>query len=81
MKHSDATRASVVLREHPAFYQLIIKDNGRVKNFDPDRGMGLKNMADRVHALQGIINITTEDGFAIFISVPKEEKRLEGAYH
>ncbi|NLN06572.1 MAG: hypothetical protein GX167_03020 [Firmicutes bacterium] len=52
-----------------------------MKNFDPDRGMGLKNMADRVHALQGIINITTEDGFAIFISVPKEEKRLEGAYH
>ncbi|NLM46774.1 MAG: two-component sensor histidine kinase [Firmicutes bacterium] len=81
IKHSDATSASVVLREHPALYQLIIKDNGRVKNYDPDSGMGLKNMVDRVHSLQGIINITTEDGFAIFVSVPKEGIQLEGAYH
>lgn len=28
MRHSDATMASVTVREHPALYQLIIRDNG-----------------------------------------------------
>jgi len=28
MKHSTATRVTIALNEHPAFYQLIIKDNG-----------------------------------------------------
>ena len=35
-------------------------------------------MKDRVHSLNGIINITAADGFEIFISVPKEVKAFEG---
>lgn len=77
IKHSNATRAEVILREHPALYQLIIRDNGRVKSYNPDNGMGLKNMAERVRALGGIINIFTADGFEIFISIPKEGIQLE----
>lgn len=72
IKHSNATSASIIFREHPAFYQLIIRDNGVVKNYNSDDGLGLKNMADRVNLLKGNINIMTECGFEIFISIPKE---------
>jgi signal transduction histidine kinase len=71
IKHSNATRAEIIFREHPALYQLIIRDNGGVKNYDPDKGIGLKNMVDRVHAFNGNINIITESGFEVFISIPK----------
>lgn len=72
IKHSNATRASVIFREHPALFQLIIRDNGSVASYDPDEGMGLKNMTDRVYTFHGNINIITEAGFEIFISIPKE---------
>lgn len=71
-RHSNADRASIVLREHPAFYQLMIRDNGTVKNYSTDEGIGIKNMIDRVHSFNGNINITTKNGFEIFISIPKE---------
>lgn len=73
IRHSDATQASVVLREHPALYQLIIRDNGNVLNYHAGDGLGLKNMTDRIEALEGNINILTQNGFEIFISVPKGE--------
>ncbi len=71
IRHSDATQASVMLREHPALYQLIIRDNGNVRNYHTGDGLGLKNMTDRIEALKGNINILTQYGFEIFISVPK----------
>ncbi|MEN6316080.1 MAG: histidine kinase [Clostridiaceae bacterium] len=72
MRHSDATRASVAFREHPALYQMIIRDNGTVKSYSMDNGLGLKNMIDRVHAFNGNFNVITENGFEIFVSIPKE---------
>lgn len=74
MKHSDATHASITLNEHPGLYQLIIRDNGTVKRDGPEKGLGLKNMEERVNSLNGIINITGKNGFEIFISVPKPER-------
>ena len=73
IKHSDATFASITCREHPALYQLIISDNGTVKSYDMENGIGLKNITERISALGGNINITVNDGFQIFISVPKED--------
>ena len=60
MKHSNASQAQIILREHPGFYQLIIRDNGQVKAYDPEEGMGLKNMATRIKSFNGNINISTE---------------------
>ena len=77
MKHSNATHASITFREHPALYQLIIRDNGTVKSYSMDDGLGLKNIIDRVHSFDGNINIITENGFEIFISIPKEGFKLE----
>lgn len=73
MRHSNATQASITLREHPAFYQLIISDNGVVMNHNPELsgGLGLKSMAQRVNALNGNISFNTNQGFQVFITVPK----------
>lgn len=75
IRHSNANRAEVVFHEHPAFYQLIISDNGTVENFDPENGIGLKNIRERVDTFHGLMNITTENGFKIFISIPKGETK------
>lgn len=72
INHSDATKAIVAFNEHPALYQLIIRDNGNVKSFNTNDGMGINNMIDRVRTLNGNINIKTTNGFEIFVSVPKE---------
>ncbi|MDD3404129.1 MAG: histidine kinase [Hespellia sp.] len=71
-KHSNATHTTITLREHPAFYQLIIEDNGTISNASSDSGIGLINMNDRVCALKGTMQITREKGFKIFIMIPKE---------
>jgi signal transduction histidine kinase len=73
MRHSNATQTTVSLYEHPAFYQLIIQDNGIVENYDPERGIGLSDIRDRVNSFHGITTITTKNGFRIFISLPKKE--------
>lgn len=72
IKHSNATEASVMIRQHPALYQLVIQDNGQKISFNSENGIGLKNITDRVLAVNGNVNITTDRGFRIFISIPKK---------
>jgi signal transduction histidine kinase len=73
MRHSNATSVCITLREHPALYQLVIKDNGNNTKQCKilDGGIGLANIADRISALGGILNINEKSGFILFISVPK----------
>lgn len=71
-KHSNATEIKIILRSHPGFYQLIIQDNGLVKDYDPERGIGLSNMKERVATFKGTFLIQTKQGFRVFISIPKE---------
>ena len=70
-KHSNATKVTIALKEHPAFYQLLIQDNGTAQAEVSSVGMGITNMEKRVETLDGRFNINTEDGFRIFVSVPK----------
>jgi len=70
-KHSSATEASVTVTEHPAFYQLLVTDNGSTKSISENAGIGLQNMSDRVAALGGVFRVDMSKGFRIFISVPK----------
>jgi signal transduction histidine kinase len=89
-RHSQATWASVTVREHPGFYQLIIRDNGIGLKASPfteaigqnrsvgrasGGGIGLKNMVERVETLGGQINFRSERGLVIFITVPKPAGR------
>lgn len=76
MKHSNATKYSITVREQPAFYQLILRDNGTRHSSVPwqTRGIGLSNMQERVADMHGYLNITHTAGFQIYITLPKEDK-------
>lgn len=72
IKHSSADSVSVILREHPALYQLVFEDNGGFTGELSGDGIGLSNMRSRVEELGGIITVThSENGFKIFISIKK----------
>ncbi|WP_334145243.1 sensor histidine kinase [Muricomes intestini] len=70
MRHSNADYVQLYMREHPGLYQLCIEDNGN-GTYSLDSGIGLINMKERVHTLKGNIQILTEKGFKIFITIPK----------
>lgn len=72
VKHSDADKIEIVLREHPGFYQLFIGDNGSGSKRKNQDGIGLVNMRERVEALNGTIHINEDKGFKIFISIKRE---------
>lgn len=74
IRHSSADKASVILREHPVFYQLMIEDNGECSGVSSGNGIGLSNMRDRVENFGGIIKISSgKKGFRIFITLKKEK--------
>ncbi len=80
-KHSNATNVNILLREHPVMYQLIIKDNGStaknknvmeyIHKTTSNTGIGISNIASRTSMLKGSMQIHTNDGFCIFITIPK----------
>ncbi len=71
-KHSNATAVNLTLLEHPAFYQLMLQDNGSRPVRTEWSGLGLSSMAERVQALGGQFSASYQSGFRIFISVPKQ---------
>lgn len=73
VRHSNATKVEVTVREHPGLYQLIVEDNGSLFSEGSD-GIGISNMRERVAALKGRIHITRDSGFRIFISIPGTQR-------
>lgn len=76
IKHSDGNRVWASFQEHPGFYRLSIEDNGKNAAARPERGIGLSNMRERANLLGGAFHIHTQNGFGIFISIPKTEEIL-----
>lgn len=73
-RHSNATEASITAVEHPGFYQFIVADNGTPSPAPAEgSGIGLCNMRSRIAALHGNMQIQTEKGFRIYITVPKHQ--------
>lgn len=73
-RHSNAAQVYVTILEHPAFYQLVIQDNGTGRKKFDTQGIGLQNMEDRVKALLGTFRTEDRKGFRIFVSIPKEKE-------
>lgn len=72
-RHSDATRADVTVTEHPAFYQIVINDNGHPAAVNKT-GIGIHNMEARINELGGTFMIDTHKGFRIFATIPIKER-------
>lgn len=65
LKHSGAKNLTVQLNRVDTNLNLIVEDDG--KGFDPEialkkNGMGLKNLHERVHKLNGKVNIDSQEG-------------------
>ncbi len=76
LKHSNATKMDILIREHPGFYQLLIQDNGTDIKLNHESGIGLTNIEDRVKSLNGNLKISTDSGFKILISIIKNMEEI-----
>ena len=75
VKHSNGDQLSILIREHPGFYQLMIRDNGTGIHLTTSPGIGLTNIQERVQSLSGTLQISTESGFRLFVSIPKNTQK------
>ena len=75
VKHSRGDKIDITIREHPAFYHLSYEDNGKCDGIIKDTGIGISNIRERAAQTDGFVNIESgENGFKVFVSVPKKEE-------
>ncbi|MBQ3566396.1 MAG: sensor histidine kinase [Oscillospiraceae bacterium] len=73
IRHSNGDSAVIIIREHPAFYQASVEDNGSNEKISDSDGIGLENMKNRAEKAGGIFKYYAEkNSFKIFVSIPKE---------
>ncbi len=79
MKHSNANLVQLTVSESEDLYQVMIEDNGTTispntptnpLNIETS-GIGLINMTERVKKLHGTITFYSQNGFRIYIKLPK----------
>lgn len=71
-KHSDASAVSIIIREHPEYIIIAIKDNGSHSK-KSEHGMGLQSMKETVRKYNGVFNTMDDDGFKVHVFLYKEE--------
>jgi signal transduction histidine kinase len=75
-KHSEATKVVVKLQAFPEHLFLLIEDNG--KGFDPQQnttGFGLQGVRERVAALAGYLQMSSDfdRGCTITVNIPRKQ--------
>ena len=78
IRHSNGDRAEVIVHEQPGFYMMSVSDNGKVSKDDISKaetgvgaGIGLESMRDRVNAMHGTVNFYTDNGFRVYVNIPR----------
>ncbi|KFI92373.1 histidine kinase, dimerization and phosphoacceptor region [Bifidobacterium saguini DSM 23967] len=85
VRHSEAQNANVTLRDFPAFWQLVVQDDGPAKHpsnisgltipirHELPRGMGLADIDSRVRSIGGTATCGPyNQGWRVFASIPKQ---------
>lgn len=78
-RHAHAAHASVRATEYPAFWQLVVRNDGVVPRgpaeafLEAERsgGMGVRTMRESVASHGGIMRLICGDEFVVFVSIPK----------
>ncbi|MDX6212545.1 MAG: hypothetical protein QOF82_1632 [Frankiales bacterium] len=72
-KHAHASVVTVELDTRDTILQLAIRDDG-IGGADPSRGSGLVGLSDRIEALGGTLQVTSQAGYGttLLIEVPLE---------
>ena len=81
IRHANATRVNVRLKEEAGLLILVIEDNGEgfsENNLKDEYSLGLLGMRERAYSLGGTMEITTiiGAGTKVVVSVPNKEERL-----
>ncbi|OLO75892.1 two-component sensor histidine kinase [Actinomyces oris] len=84
-RHGKARSARVAVTDYPAFWQVIVDNDGIVPaEGEPaaagrgGSGLGLRSMTERVEALGGRVRITPRPRFTVFATIPKDGQGKEG---
>ena len=71
LKHSDATATEILLDNTGAAFEMIIKDNGSLKEKNyKTTGQGTKNMRTRAERIDGNLTSNYKDGFVVWLRRP-----------
>jgi len=80
IKHSDATKVTIILEANDNYARLHIKDNGRgCKNIK--EGLGISGMRERAKYAGGILSVSGDEGFNMVCLIPMNDGGaiIEGA--
>lgn len=91
LKHSKNSNVDIILREHPGMYQMVVHDYSTdtdvkmpkekgadwFESLSETGGIGMQNIWDRVQGLNGHVSVSRDNGFRIFVSLPKRKTDVE----
>jgi two-component system sensor histidine kinase DesK len=79
VKHSRATECSITIKQSEKELIAEVRDNGvgNIKDEDFYRGSGLPGMRERLEFVNGTLEITSENGTALLIKIPKVLKQTD----
>lgn len=72
VKHSNANTVVMKFTESEHHIYCIVHDNGTFSSPSSSPGIGLASIEKRVRNLNGILNIQTDNGYRLYLSIPKE---------
>ncbi|WP_179376022.1 tetratricopeptide repeat-containing sensor histidine kinase [Winogradskyella wichelsiae] len=72
LKHAEATHADVQLTKHEDHLNIVINDNGKGFKKNKKQGIGLRNIKERLHKVEGDLDIDSSpgNGTSITINIP-----------
>lgn len=70
VKHSEATKCTITFIQEPNELVAIVEDDGIGLPSSIDRGTGLKGMRERLNFVNGTLQIATDEGTRLTITVP-----------
>lgn len=72
LRHAEATQAEVQLTKHEDHLNIVINDNGKGFQKNKKQGIGLRNIKERLHKMEGTLDIDSgsASGTSIMIDIP-----------
>lgn len=70
IKHAHAGKALVLLNLTSHGIDISVEDNGKGMQEDVVPGIGLSNIRQRIHALNGSLTIQSRPGMQVHITIP-----------
>ncbi|MBE6484068.1 MAG: sensor histidine kinase [Actinomycetaceae bacterium] len=82
VRHGHAHSARIKVTDYPAFWQLIVQNDGTAGDedrLDHGTGMGLRSMRERVESLGGVLRIKGAP-VTVFATIPKDQRKGQGQH-